>query len=954
VEVASDVLIEKTRAVVTDSQGEYKIVDLRPGVYMVTFSLQGFTTFKREGLELPSNFTATINAEMKVGALEESVTVAGASPVVDVQSNVKTQVVSRDVLDAVPSAKTIQSVGQLIVGVTLTSPDVGGSRAMQQAYFAVHGIGASGAILTVDGLLTNGNMADGAVTPYHNEAMIQEAVYQTAGGTAETMVGGMTMNLVPKDGGNRFAGALKYAKSPSQWQGDNLTPRLQALGVSAVDKIDNFYEFNVEEGGPIQKDKLWFFGAFRRAHYDKPIANTFNVPAGTSAPAFFKNCLASVGSCDQGISDEKMDNPIVRMTWQATPRNKFAAYMDRAMRFRGHAMGSLTDPNTASVVWHTPTFATGSAKWTSTVSSKLLVETGFSFNRERYDNVYQPGINQPYGSAAWYAGARKSDNSTGLLWNASSAQLGNYPDKYNMMAAVSYVTGSHSIKVGIVDQWGPYPRWNTANADLYQVYNNGVPLSVTVLNTPLSTGEYLDANTGIYAQDSWRVNRLTLNYGLRYDYLKQHVVGQPAQTGRFENSVAYGDIHLPTWNDVSPRVSVVYDVSGNGKTAIRAGYNKYVTAATTGFAQIYNPTALITQSLAWTDLNKDDIAQGERGCVYKTPGCEIDFTNLPTNFGVRALSVYDPNLKRPYSVMYNVGAVHEVVPGTSVTVEWFHTDFKNLIARNNVARTAADYTLVNVANPLDGSNIAYYNVSAAKSSAVQNVDSNDPNLQRWYNSLEINVSARLSHGIRVFGGTSTERAISNSCSAATNDPNLLLYCDGTKNNIPWQTSGKVAATVPLPLYGVTFSAALQALVGIPLGTLPVQYGVFTAGTGFTTPNGLGTNYLITRTTTYPANCKGACTPGALMIPGLTAASVNLGVVAPGTEFTPRINQVDFGFSKIVRVGSYSFTPKLDLFNALNSDDYTSVASTQFNANTYLQPSVVLQGRIIRVGVDVKW
>src|SRR5258707_1197861 len=402
VEAASAVLIEKTRAVVTDSQGEYKIVDLRPGAYMVTFSLQGFTTFKREGLELPSNFTATINAEMKVGALEESVTVAGASPVVDVQSNTKTQVLSRDVLDSVPSAKTIQSLGQLVVGVTLSTPDVGGSRAMQQAYFAVHGSGASGSMVTVDGLVTNGTMGDGAVMAYHNEAMIQEAVYQTA-----------------------------------------------------------------------------------------------------------------------GVSDEKMANPIVRATWQVSPRNKFAAYMDRALRLRGHAMNSLTDPATGSVVWHTPTFSTGSAKWTSTVSSKLLVEGGFSYNRERYDNVYQDGLSQPYGSAAWYAGASRRDNSNRLLWAAPSAQLGNYPAEYNVMAAVSYVTGSHNVKGGFQDAWGPYLRWNTANADLYQIYNGGAPLQVTLLNTPLQTAEYLDANLGLYVQDSWHVNRFTVNAGLRYDFVRQ-------------------------------------------------------------------------------------------------------------------------------------------------------------------------------------------------------------------------------------------------------------------------------------------------------------------------------------------------------------------------------------------------------------------------------------------------
>src|SRR5262249_27549617 len=150
---------------------------------------------------------------------------------------------------------------------------------------------------------------------------------------------------------------------------------------------------------------------------------------------------------------------------------------------------------------------------------------------------------------------------------------------------------------------------------------NGSPLQVTVLNTPLQTGEYLDANLGLYAQDSWRLDRFTFNLGLRYDYVRQRVLGKPAQTGRFENSVAYDDIHLPTWSSLSPRTSVVYDLFGTGKTAVRFGFNRYETGVTTGFAQIYNPTALTTQNLAWVDLNGDDVAQGERGCVFRTAGC---------------------------------------------------------------------------------------------------------------------------------------------------------------------------------------------------------------------------------------------------------------------------------------------------------------------------------------------
>jgi hypothetical protein len=964
VEASSDVLIEKTRSVITDGEGAYRIVDLRPGTYSVVFSLPGFQTFKREGLELPANFTASINADMKVGSLEESVTVSGASPVVDVNTNAKSQVLNREVLDAVPSAKTIQSLGQLVVGVNLSSPDVGGSRAMQQTYFAVHGVGASGTMVTVDGLITNGTMGDGSVQAYHNEAMIQEAVYQTAGGSAETITGGLNMNLVPKDGGNKFSGGFKAAKSPQSWQGDNLTADLKAMGVTGVDKISNFYEWNIEQGGPIAKDKLWFYGAFRKARYDKPIANTFVTPANVSYPVGYAACAKSPGSCEQGISDEKMDNPIVRLTWQVSPKNKFAVYNDRAMRLRGHAMTALTDPTTASVKWNTPTFATGSAKWTSTLTPRLLLEGGFSLNQERYDNLYQEGIAAERNTPAWYTNVRKSDNSLGYLWNASSAQLGNYPDRYNLAGATSYVTGSHNIKVGFQDSFGPYRRYNNANADLYQIYNNLAPLQVSVLNTPLQVQEYLDANLGIYGQDSWRLKKLTVNVGLRYDHIKQHVVGQSAQVGRFAASPAYGDIAIPVWNDLSPRTSVVYDIFGNGKTAVRAGYNKFMTAATTGYAQLYNPTALTSFNLPWTDVNGDDIAQGERGCAYLTAGCEINFATLPANFGVRSLARFDPDLQRPYQLAFNLGVSHEILPGVALTAEWFRSTFKDMIARNNVALSASDYTAVQVYNPVTGGTVTAYNLAAAKGSASDLLDSNDPDLKRKYDGIEINFNARLPKGARLFGGTSTERTVSNSCSAAAHNPNLLAFCDQSLYSIPFETSFKLAGTYPLPFWGITASGSVQALAGALLGSDALPYGVFTAGTGWDPaagatagPNGRATYLNVTPGTNWTAatcNDPSKCTIGQRVIPGLTQATLNVPLVAAQTEYAPRLLQVDFSFAKSFSMGQVRVNPKVDLFNAFNSDDYTAVTSMQYGAATYKRPSTILQGRVIRLGVDIKW
>ena len=957
VEAASPVLIEKVKSTITDENGLYRIVDLRPGTYTLTFTLPGFNTVAREGIELQSNFTATINIELGVGTLQESVTVSGASPVVDVSQNVKQQVLSREVLDAVPTAKTIQGIGQLVLGVTLNSPDVGGSRAMQQTYFAIRGTGGAQSVVLVDGLMTNGLMGDGAVQAYHNEAMSQEMVYQTAGGSAETLTGGITMNLVPKDGGNQFRGGVKWAKSPESWQGDNFTPELQALGVTGVDKIKHFEEFNIEQGGPIIKNKLWFFGAFRQAYYDKPIANTFQTDGSLPYPQAAAACAISK-SCEQGVSDEKMANPVARLTWQISERNKFAVYSDRALRLRGHAMGSLTDPNTASVIWNTPNFSTGSAKWTSTLSSTLLLEIGTSFNRERYDNLYQPGIYAERGTAEWYRNARKNDTSTSYLWNASSAQLGNYPDRYNVQGAISYVTGAHNVKVGVMDQFGTYRRYNNANADLYQTYNNGTAFRVTVLNTPLEVQENLDANFGIYAQDSWNLGKLTLNYGARFDYLKQRIVGQPAMVGRFANVAAYDDIVLPTWKDFSPRVSAVYNVTGSGKTAVRVGYNKFVTAQTTGFAQLYNPTALTTQDLTWNDVNRNDIADGERGCAgFPSVGCEINFAGLPSNFGVRSLAQFDPDLKRPYQLAFNAGVTQEVLTGLTATFEYFRSDFRNITVRQNTLRTAASYDQFSIASPLDGSSVNVWLPKPGVASQVANVDSTSEDMKRAYNGFDMSFNARIRGGVRAFGGFSMEQTINDVCVSAASDPNRSLYCNQADSGIPWQKQFKATIVYPLPWYGISVSGALQSLNGYLAGTAAQAYGGFTAGTGFDNPRGLGTFYLVSPTTTYGASCKGACTPGALVLPAMAAsglASISIPLVAPETEFTPRINQLDFSVSKSIEFGTIRVTPKLDLFNALNSDDYTSVQTMQFAAATYQRPSVILQGRIIRIGVDARW
>jgi hypothetical protein len=223
--------------------------------------------------------------------------------------------------------------------------------------------------------------------------------------------------------------------------------------------------------------------------------------------------------------------------------------------------------------------------------------------------------------------------------------------------------------------------------------------------------------------------------------------------------------------------------------------------------------------------------------------------------------------------------------------------------------------------------------------------------------VDLNFNARLPRGVRAFGGYNTERSINNTCVAAQSDPNRSLYCDQSQSGIPWQKQFKATILYPLPFWGISASMAWQNLNGYLTGTAAQAYGGFTAGTGFDNPRGLGTFWQVASATRYAANCTGPCTPGALVLPALATsgvAALNVPLVAPETEYTPRINQVDLSFSKRVQAAGLSILPKIDFFNALNSDDYSSVSTVQFGAAAYKRPSVILQGRIIRVGVDMTW
>ena len=557
VEASSDVLIEKTRTVVTDGAGLFNIINLRPGTYVVTFTLTGFQTYKREGLELPGGFTANVDAIMKVGSLEESVTVSGASPVVDVSSNTKSAVLTREVLDSVPNAHTIQSVGQLIPGVSLTSPDVGGSVQMQQTYFAVHGFGASGTSVMMDGMVINTLLNDGAIQSYFTTAGSQEMVYQTGGGGGEAPTGGLNINMVPREGGNRFTGTSSLGLE--NWQSDNFGQELKNLGVTSTDKLGSYHDFDVAEGGPIKKDRIWFFGVGRLSHENKPVANTTNVTAvpGWShrdahqcdaercAPHRVPQCAGGRWRSDRGVPTGLQRGDHQQRAW---PRHDAGRLEGQAAALHGpRAQGSRRGPGGERrsgrhvhpldlAELHDRRGQDDGHAHQPAPRRRRLVE------RHRALRHVLPGRPRAGLLHATLVQLVARNNTTDSRFTVAPVGEGRtYPDRYNWQGSTSYVTGAHNVKVGFLYSKGTFILGNYRNGDMVQQYQTNSagltnqPYQATLYPTDPRYSNNLKFLGDFYAQDSWTHKRLTVTGGIRYDFVQESAGGYPAQQGTFED-----------------------------------------------------------------------------------------------------------------------------------------------------------------------------------------------------------------------------------------------------------------------------------------------------------------------------------------------------------------------------------------------------------------------------------
>ena len=593
------------------------------------------------------------------------------------------------------------------------------------------------------------------------------------------------------------------------------------------EKVDHISDYNFAIGGPIKQDKLWYFTTVRRIATNELVANNF-----------YK-------SGEQGMEDQWIYNMLFRTTWQMTQKNKLTAYYDRYPKFKGHEMGAITDPETAAARrdWRHAIYYTGQVKYTSTVTSRLLLEAGYSTNIEYLYIGYQPGVQQARGAPDWYTTIGKTETLnpgtavnpvtgyTYAAWDGRTTPPNAIdPKKYVASTSASYVTGSHNIKAGFQWGFGSYVHEFDINGDLVQRYRNGVADQVRIYNTPVRSEEFLNGDFGFYVQDSWTINRLTLNAGLRGERFKGQISDQDVAAGRFVAARHFDKVEcMPCWMDWAPRFGASYDLFGNARTALKGTINRYMAGQTLSYAQRYNPLRIQSDDRTWTDTNRDNIAQET----------EIGPSNNAA-FGLPFLSRRpDPDgLDREYDIETSLAIQHELMRGLSVSGSWFRRSRLNELRTDNQLISFADYFPVKVYSPIDGEEITVHNLNQDKRAQLLQIDTNSTDGEkrsRIYNGLEFGMTGRL-HGASFFGGWTVDNLINVDCDTVDN-PNNLRFCDQRNYDMPLRHEFKLSGSYTLP-YDIQVNAALQSYAG------PVR----------------GTTWSIATTTRYAADCLGACTP----------------------------------------------------------------------------------------------
>jgi hypothetical protein len=979
VEAASPALIEKVRTAVTDGNGQYQIPNLPPGAYKVTFSLTGFTTYVHESVMLTGAGVTSINADLRVGQLQESVTVTGDTPVVDVQSARQTTVLDGDVVRSLPASRSYGNYLAAVPAIQATGFNTGVQTTNN--FFTARGGRANEGAIQIDGMNvgapSNGGGVSGYLYDMNNSAEVQVTI---SGGLGEADRGGPAFNIIPKTGGNTFSGMYFGSFSGTWGQSSNIDEELRNLNFGTAPALRKNWDSNFALGGPIWRDRIWFYANTRTQGSHLDTANLYgNRNAGDPTKwTYLRDDTVRVRSA---VSKNLNGG---RITGQVTPRNRVGFYLDLTQNCSGSSFVTESDqcrspgegwtaagpgigPGVATTAPESATIWSGPARiqqltWNSPFTSRVLLEGGYSALYSNWGDV------MPQGALSDFIAVTEQATNAGVP-NANYQYRGWYAQPsqnqwhHTWRSSISYVSGTHNMKFGYMGGFQSARITTRIGQQIQYIFNNGSPIQLQQQVGPRRVSDAIRYDA-LFAQDSWTRGRLTLQGALRFDVasswspggengiIADHQFGPALIFDRTEGVRGY--------RDLSPRLGAAFDLFGNGRTAVKANFGRYVQAAYQGEAYtISNPatTLVATVNRPWTDPSGDRIAQ----CDFLNPALNLEcgpWSNLQWGSSVQTTAINPATLEgwnvRNHDWQVGVTVQQQLRRAMAVEVSYNRRWWGNFFTTHNTALTADDFDQVTLTAPLNSrlpGGGGYPVTFLVRNGRQATVGVSAPYFTRtqdfgdethYWHGVDVNLSARMRGSLFVQAGTSTGRGVNDACEIETarfGRPQRIINgqatCDATE---PWLTQLRGLASYTVPKVDVMLSTVFRSQPNVQPGITSVATnGASRVATFSMTP----AQFLVFT--------------GVPLRAGLAQQAVDL--LAPGAVYGDRVNVMDLRVAKILRLFGKRTTVAMDgynLFNANTPTAYETVYDVTTNGARWMSPTAVLNARAARFNVQFEF